>query len=258
MSPDAPAVSGLALTYDRLVLRVANESRFRARKSRAESRGRTPRSPKPHVRLLVFAALAAAVGVTSGIAVAAKQWLGGDPAPAPVVSDFKTYKTQLGFHPDSDKAVAAAQDGAFKLYATTNREGTYCVVVDEPWKHADAGDGGVCVPRHDAVFPITAGVVGASSGVSVVAGRVAVDGARTVRFSSPTGDEIERPLGPSSFYVAGVQTANRCPATNWKPTFSAFDAEGRELLSSQILLEQVDRYGCGGAATAPHGPYGRG
>jgi hypothetical protein len=213
-------------------------------------------APRLRLRFAVVTALIAAIGVSSGIAVAAKEWLTGDPAPAPVVSDFKAYKTQLGFHPDSEKAVVAADDGVFRLYATTNREGTYCVVVDEPWKHADAGDGGVCVAKRDSVAPVTAGVVGGASGVWVVAGRVTVDGARTLRFSSPAGDRVERPLGPDGFYIAGVQTAGGCPARNWEPTFSAFDSDGRELLRSQILLEKVDRYGCGGA-TAPHGPYGQ-
>jgi len=123
-------------------------------------------------RVVLLAALVVAALVT-GISVAATQWLIGAPAPAPVVSDFKAYTPQLGFHPEPGKAVFVAEDGAIKLYATTNREGTYCVVVDEPWKHANAGDGGTCVSKQQAAFPITAGLVGGASGISVVAGRVA-------------------------------------------------------------------------------------
>jgi hypothetical protein len=205
------------------------------------------------LRLVALVAIVAAA-IGSGVA-AAKQWLLGQPAPASVVADFNAYTTQLEFHPNAGKAVFAAEDGVYKLYATTNREGTYCIVVDEPWKHANAGDGGTCMTKRDAGFPITAGVVGASSGVQVVAGRLAVDGARTVRFTDSTGSRIERPVGVGGFFIAGVHHEAACPKKDWEPAVIAVDSEGNELASSRIVLEEaLNGYSCG-SATAPHGPY---
>jgi hypothetical protein len=237
------------LTYDQDVIPAADEA----------SPTRLPGMPRRHsfgrrrsLRLVALGVLVAAA-IGSGVA-AAKQWLLGQPAPPPVVADFNAYTTQLGFHPNAGKAFFAAEDGVYKLYATSNREGTYCVVVDEPWKHANAGDGGTCVAKRDAGFPITAGVVGASSRVQVVAGRVTVDGARSVRFTDSTGASIERQLGAGGFYIAGVHSAAGCPSNDWNPTLVAVDGEGRELARSRIVLETVDRFGCGWAS-APHGPY---
>ena len=58
-------------------------------------------------------------------------------------------------------------------YATTNREGGICYLVDEPWKAANAGDGGTCASAKQAVVPASAGLLGGSANVWVLAGRVA-------------------------------------------------------------------------------------
>ena len=211
-------------------------------------------------RAVILAAALAVMAVAAGFSIAATGWLTGDPAPEPVVNDFKAYTPQLGFHPEPGKAVFVAQDGEFKLYATTNREGTYCLVVDEPWKPPNAGDGGTCVLKRDAAAPITAGVIGGGSqhdGLStwVVAGRVADADARVIRFTSPDGKEIERPLGASGFYLAPVETAAGCPSHDWEPTFLALGSNGKPVKQSTIQLVKTypNEHACGGGVS-PHGP----
>jgi hypothetical protein len=209
------------------------------------------------------AAAAALVVVTAGLAVAARGWLVGRPAPPPVVQDFRDYTPQLGFHPDAGQAVLVAQDGAIKLYATTNREGTYCLVVDEPWKPPSAGDGGTCVPKMWARYPITAGVIGASGDqgtgqIEVVAGRVDDRDARRVRFSDPVGKSVERSLGTSGFFVVAIHASAGCPDRDWVPVFTALAAHDKVIGQEQIPLIQNQGSGirrvCGGGV-APHGPY---
>lgn len=190
------------------------------------------------------AVVAAVVVVTAGLAVAASGWLIGEPAPPPVVQDFRDYTPQLGFHPDAGKAVLVAHDGVIKLYATTNREGTYCLVVDEPWKPPSAGDGGTCVPKMWANYPITASVIGAAGDqgrgqTEVVAGRVDDRDARRVRFSDPVGNTLERSLGTSGFFVLAVHTASGCPDHDWAPTFTALAAGGEVLGREQIPLTRI-------------------
>jgi hypothetical protein len=240
----------------RLELRDAALRRIRARRRRG---------------LALVAALALGV-LVSGFAIAGTGWLVGEPAAQPVVQDFRAYTPQLGFHPEPGKAVFVAEDGPVKLYATTNREGTYCLVVDEPWKHADAGDGGSCVPKANAAQPITAGIVGASAVAAdntvtyVIAGRVDSPQAKTLRFTDPAGDTIERPIGSSGFYVAAlhgrlpfpVVRAGKgltCPAADWNPRFVALDSDGNLVRQAQILLVHVDERHCtAGSQVTPHGP----
>jgi hypothetical protein len=205
-------------------------------------------------RLIVFAVIVV-TGAATGLSIAANGWLTGEPAPAPVVSDFKAYTPQLGFHPDPGKAVFVAQDGAIKLYATTNREGTYCLVVDEPWKPPSANDGGTCVPKTFVGPPLTAGVIGGAPGTWVVAGRVVDRDARTILFSGPDGTPIERTIGSSGFYVAAVKSGDPfCPARDWSPTFVAYSADGRRLLESKIWLVRTapEKHLCWTSGT-PHG-----
>lgn len=145
-----------------------------------------------------------------------------------------------------------AQDGPIKLYATTNREGTYCLVVDAPWKHANAGDGGSCVDMKAAAKPLTAWVVGLSAlsktgeATIVVAGRVDSADARTVRFDDPAGAPVERRIGSSGFYIAAIHgkppiavvrpEGVTCPANGWKPTFVAMGADGESVSRASIPL----------------------
>ena len=225
-------------------------------------------------RRLVLVAMLVVGALVTGFSIAGTGWLVGQPAPKPVVEDFTSYTPQLGFHPQPGKAVFVAQDGAIKLYATTNKEGTYCLIVDEPWKPPQAGDGGVCVTKAKAELPISAGNLGLSA-VSdegmvtyVLAGRVNIEDARTIRFTDPTGSPVERAIGSSGFYVAALRINLEktfpisrpegmvCPGKDWEPTFVALGSDGRRLLESKITLVHFDRNLCvfGGEVT-PHGPY---
>jgi hypothetical protein len=218
-------------------------------------------------RLIVLAVVAVATLVTS-LSLAANGWILGEPAPPPVVANFETYTPQLGFHPQPGKAVLVAQDGEFKLYATTNREDTYCVLIDAPWRHPTEGDGGVCVSKAKAEEPIAAGILtsgggGAGSSHSmtfVVGGRVNGTEARTIRFEDQDGNAVERLLGSGGFYVAAVEgtlvpigrpiEGAPCSGRRWEPTFVALGNDGRRLNESKILLV------CGGGyEVTPHGPY---
>lgn len=225
----------------RLELRTAARRRIAARRRRQ----------------VVFVA-ALAVGVlVSGLSIAGTGWLTGEPAPQPVVKNFQAYATQLGFHPEPGKAVFVAADDPVKLYATTNREGAYCLVVDEPWKPASADDGGSCVSKSKAAEPITAWVVGISKASKtgeatfVVAGRVDSAEARTIEFRDTEGDLVRRPIGSSGFYVAAVRgrlpipvatpDGVRCPANGWKPTLVAVGEDGKIVLSAAVSLMESRR-----------------
>lgn len=226
--------------------------------------------------LTVFAV--ATVGVlTASLALAATTsgWLTAEPAPPEAVSGFQQYTPQLGFHPQPGKARFVAEDGPIKLYATSNREGGICYLVDEPWKPANAGDGGSCSSRTKADELITAGLFGISASspaglaTVVIAGRVNDPAARTIRFADPVGAVVERPIGADGFYVAAVRaklldfspivTPNgiRCPRSVWEPMFVALDPQGRTVLESKIPLAQSQRCTFGGEGT-PHGPYAKG
>lgn len=218
-------------------------------------------------RIIMLLVVAVATLVTS-LSIAANGWVLGQAAPEPVVANFATYTPQLGFHPQPGRAVLVAQDGDFKLYATTNREGTYCVLIDAPWRHPSAGDGGVCVTKAKAKEPIAAGILtsGRGDGVSshsltfVVAGRVNGTEARTIRFEDQDGHAVERLLGSGGFYVAAVEgtliplgrvvEGEPCSGRRWEPTMVALGDGGHRLFESKILLV------CGGGyEVGPHGPY---
>jgi hypothetical protein len=204
----------------------------------AHRRARTYRRRR-HMALAALAVLAATV--CTGITVAATGWFQASPAPPEVVEDFQSYTPQLGFHPQSRRAQLVARDGDFALYATTNREGTYCVVTSAPWLPPGRnGDGGVCVKPRDATEPIAAGITRmgrAEAGTEetvVVAGRVLVPGARAIRFATADGDPVERSLGAGGFFVAAVDFS--CVANGWAPPFIASDADGEELARAVIPL----------------------
>jgi len=236
---------------------------------RAELRSAASRRIAAHRRRLLIALAIAVLGVvTASLSLAASKvgWLTGEPAPPEVVSGFKQYTPQLGFHPEAGKAQFVAQDGPIKLYATTNREGGICYLVDEPWKPANAGDGGTCASAKEAAVPASAGLLGGSANVWVLAGRLADERAQSVRFVTPSGDTIVRPLGAGGFYVARISLAGQplgghCPPKGWTPIFVALDPNGEKLGEWRIpvLRSDVDAQGrvlsCGGSVT-PIGPRG--
>jgi len=212
-------------------------------------------------RLLTLVAIAAVGVVTASLAIAATKegWLTGSPAPPQVVTGFEQYTPQLGFHPEAGKAQFVAQDGPIKLYATSNREGGICYLVDEPWKPANAGDGGTCASRERAAVPISAGGLGGSADVFVVGGRVADVRARSINFTTPSGEPIVRPLGAGGFYVAQVPWQGHCPKHDWVPRFVALDSDGNTVAVARISLLHNDddakgrAIACGGGVT-PVGP----
>jgi hypothetical protein len=233
-------------------------SAYRSELRRAATRLRRARRRR---RILIACAAALTVVVTGSLAVAARNegWLTGEPAPPTVVQGFGQYTPQLGFHPKAGKAQFVAEDGPIKLYATANREGGICYLVDEPWKPANAGDGGTCASRKQAAVPISAGGLGGSQAVQVIGGRVADGRAVAISFSTPTGEPIVRPLGAGGFYVAQVPWNGHCPDEDWNPVFVALGSGGEKLVEATIMLLQIDRdrqdrvVACGGSVT-PVGP----
>ena len=226
---------------------------------RAELRASAARAVRARRRRLLIVAVAVSAGVLMGslaIAATSEGWLTGEPAPPKVVEGFRQYTPQLGFHPQAGKAQFVAQDGRVKLYATANREGGICYLVDEPWKPANAGDGGTCASRARAAVPISAGWLGGSQDVLVIGGRVADERASSISFATPAGDPIVRPLGAGGFYIAQVPWSGRCPPHDWEPLFVALSPEGEKLAESRIelLVIAYDTHGhrlqaCGGSVT---------
>jgi hypothetical protein len=164
---------------------------------RAELRSAASRRVVARRRRIFVVIAVAVVGVlTASLSLAATQtgWLTAKPAPPEAVIGFEQYTPQLGFHPQVGQAEFVAQDGQIKLYATSNREGGICYLVDEPWKPANAGDGGTCSTKAKADAPITAGLLGMSAlsdaglATIVVAGRVRSPAARTIRFEDPPAE----------------------------------------------------------------------
>lgn len=192
-------------------------------------------------RLMVAAAVTVITVLAAGAALATNAWLTGEPAPPSVIADFNTYTPQLGFHPDPGSAVLVAKDGDSSLYATTNSEGSYCVVVSAPWWRPNMKpDGGTCIGESLAAQQIVAGVVSSSPGdfgsdkTMLVAGRVDVPDATRVTLTAPAGDTITRPLGTSGFFLAAVRT--RLCASDWTSSFIVLDDHGRRLAQSAITL----------------------
>lgn len=229
---------------------------------RAELRAAATRCARARRRRVLIGVAVAVVSILTGslaIAATTAGWLTGEPAPPQAIEGFRQYTPQLGFHPQAGKAQFVAQDGPIKLYATANREGGICYLVDEPWKPANAGDGGTCASREKAAVPISAGLLGGSADVWVVGGRVADERARSVNFATPAGKPIVRPLGAAGFYVAQVPWPGRCPKKNWIPTFVGLDANGTRVAVAQIQLIHSDYdakgrvLACGGSVT-PIGP----
>jgi hypothetical protein len=190
--------------------------------------------------------LAGALVVMGTAASATVTWLTGRPAPPAVARDFGTYAPQLGFHPQPGHAVLVAEDSDISLYATTNDEGSYCLIVSAPWKRpATLPDGGTCIPRAQAAAPLIAGLVGASSppgeerSTYLIAGRTDTPRAHTIRFTDRNGEPIARQLGSSGFFVASVHVAeSACTSGDWRPTFIVLGANGEELTRATITLSR--------------------
>jgi hypothetical protein len=201
-----------------------------------------PRFVVPRRRV---ALLSLALGLfVIGTAVAAMtDWLTGSPAPNSVVSDFGSYAPQLGFNPEPGHAVLVAQDGDISLFATTNKQGSYCLIASAPWKRpSKLPDGGTCIPPAQAAAPLVAGLVGASSSPGgqqtyLIAGRTTNPEARAIHFSDPTGTPITRTIGSSGFFIASVRTdKSACANGDWRPTFSLLGANGEQRASITITL----------------------
>lgn len=200
--------------------------------------------------------------IVIGSAVAeTADWLTGAPAPESVVSDFGTYAPQLGFNPEPGRAVEVAGDDDTILYATTNKQGSYCLIASAPWKRPSRlSDGGTCIPLVQASAPLIAGLVGASSTTDgqqtyVIAGRTTDPDARTIRFRDPSGATVTRPIGSSGFFVATILTdEGACTNGDWRPTFSLLGADAQQRSRHTITLGSAPSgapgLGCGFAA--PH------
>lgn len=218
-------------------------------------------------RLLLVATLAAMLAALLvsplGAAIAREiedlsGWLTGTPAPKSVVSDFSSYAPQLGFDPEPGKAVLVARDGSnFILYATTNKQGSYCLVDSTPWKRpSKLADGGTCVQPATATARLVAGLVGANTAgteqIYVIAGRTTDDEARAIRFTDPAGAPIERAIGSSGFFIAAVRTnESACTNGDWAPTFEILGADGEPRASLEITLGSARASGAC-AFAAPH------
>jgi hypothetical protein len=196
-------------------------------------------------RRIALATLVAAASLLAvGAAVGAGGWLRGEPASPAVTSDFAGYAPQLGFHPEPGSAVLVARDGEIALYATTNREGGYCVAVDAPWKPAATlPDGGTCLPASLTSAPFAAGIGGAAGGTTlVVVGRTTASAARTVEFAAPDGGDVSRQLGSSGFFVAELDLHGpACAGGGWRPRFDLRDARGNRVAAFSVDLVRAAR-----------------
>src|SRR5919197_1544918 len=229
-------IRAMSHDYPALPLRELPRGRLAARKEHMLAEIERPKRLSRWTRVVLV--VVASLVVLGTAAAATTSWLAGRPAPPAVVSDFGSYTPQLGFHPEPSQAVLVAEDGAVSLYATTNREGTYCLVVSAPWKRPETlPDGGTCIPGAQAAAPVIAGLVGSSSTTLLIAGRVDVGAAHAIRFAGPDGRLLTRPIGSSGFFVAAVPVSGSpCANGEWKPTFVVVDARARELTHATILL----------------------
>ncbi|HEY7421052.1 MAG TPA: hypothetical protein VH541_03500 [Gaiellaceae bacterium] len=188
--------------------------------------------------VLTVGVLVATAALAAGAYAAATDWLTGSPAPPSVRADFGSYTPQLGFHPDPGNAVLVAQEGNDQLYATTNAEGSYCIVASTPWKRPQTSpDGGTCIPKRWSDEPIVAGFVAGSATAQVLAGRISVKGATSVRLSLPDGSMRTVPLGTSGFFLTSVG-GKPCQSKEWSPQIEALARDGTAVAASTIALEE--------------------
>lgn len=190
-----------------------------------------------HARLVLAAAVFGLSGVVAALAIAGTGWLTGAPAPPAVVTNFRAFTPQLGFHPDPGKAVLVAEDGQIDLYATPDREGTYCLDLVSPWKPATVLDGGTCLPKWIASGHFIAGNLGGTRTTLVVGGRIADPQARSVQFTGPDGSVVTASVGSSGFFVKALRTSATCGNADgdWSSTFTALDGNGHMLAHTPVL-----------------------
>jgi hypothetical protein len=193
-------------------------------------------------RLLLGTGALAFAAVIVGTAVAATGWLVGSPAPPSVKSDFGSYAPQLGFNPQPGKAVLVASNGDYQLYATTNKQGGYCVLVSAPWKRPGPhGEGGDCSSRQQASVAFWAGI-GGMAGAPHGGTRLVIDGrtreakAASIRFATPDR-LLSVPVGSSGFFIVGVTTqASWCQIVRWSPTVVILDRNGHRLATQKTEI----------------------
>ena len=203
-----------------------------------------------HLVLLTSALTAA--GIIVGGAIAATGWLVGSPAPPSVKSDFGSYAPQLGFHPDPGTAVLVAQEGSDQLFATTNSEGSYCVVASTAWKRPGTNpDGGTCISKEMADKPIVAGFVAGTANVHVFAGRVSVSGVASIKLPLPDGSTRTIPLGTSGFFLTSIE-GQPCQSSDWSPQIEALSEAGTVVAASTITLETEEGNGAACVLPGPH------
>lgn len=189
-------------------------------------------------RLLLTTGVLGLACVIVGTAVAAGGWLIGAPAPRSVKSDFGSYASQLGFNPQPGKAVLVASSGKYQLYATTNKQGGYCILVSAPWKRPGPhGEGGDCSPRSLVRRPFWAGIGGLAGAQNerqgttlVLDGRTRDARAASVHFTAPNQKPVSARVGSSGFFIVGFSTrASWCQITHWRSRFTVLDAHGHKL-----------------------------
>lgn len=199
---------------------------------------------RPRMLLVIAAALALLAAPSYAIARGLLGWLGAEPAPPAVVADFDSYARQLGFDPVPGKAVLVAEDGDFALYATTNRQGGYCLVTSAPWKRPDKlPDGGSCVSAEEAAEPLRAMLGGASAArregdrrlsTFVIVGRAADPRAGMVRLTRADGLQLDRQVGVGGFFVVGVEREVLCPGQGESIEVRALAPDGEELARTTV------------------------
>lgn len=187
-------------------------------------------------RLVLATSALTAAAIIVGTAIAATGWLVGAPAPPSVKSDFGSYAPQLGFNPQPGGAVLVATNGDYQLFATTNKQGGYCILVSAPWKHPGPhGEGGDCSSHQQASIDFTMGIGGVASGTNggmrlVIDGRTREVNAASIRFATPDGNTLTVPVGSSGFFIVGITTqASWCQLTRWNPQVAILDRNGRQL-----------------------------
>jgi hypothetical protein len=215
----------------------------------------------PRRRVAAVALAFSLLLIGTAVAATTTNWLSGSPAPQAVTSNFGSYTPQLGFTPEPGRAVQVAQQADVTLYATTNAQGGYCLVVSAPWKRpAQVHDGGTCVGPTTTSSPLVAGVAGVRSAAGssaqtfVVAGRTTDAKAKTIRFADPAGKEVTVPVGTSGFFVASIPiSGSPCAGSDWSPAFTTLDGSANELSSDTVLLASSPQPSSGGCVfPGPH------
>jgi hypothetical protein len=195
-------------------------------------------------RRVLFATSAVALAaVIVGTAIAATGWLVGSPAPPRVKADFGSYAPQLGFNPQPGKAILVASNGAYQLFATTNKQGGYCILVSAPWKRPGPhGEGGDCSSRQQASVAFWAGFGGVAPAPGkgmrlVIDGRTREARAATLRLATPGKQIVTVPVGSSGFFIVGVTThMSWCQIAQWNPKVAILDSTGHQLTTATARI----------------------